>query len=391
MEMEDGLVEPRPCKRVKVVSAVNADSQHDGLRIDQGEGSVTITIDPIAAVARKTLHSDNDHPQKEKDCDRGSLSDFNTDILCRITSFLDPSNLLLGLGLTNHFFHDLCQQNCAGWDFLCEQTWQHKCHVALQARTEPNKLQAYRMALQDAQNRYWITEDELCYDGNANTDHNQNIQPTIWSFRFKESAGTDWTASDPWYQGQPCRKMAFFRNGTVREVLIQHPQSTSPESTTSHPHTLANGDTIHFADPPLRMTWRFLTRPMDLPHRPRGSYVRFTVGGRDVPTYAVRRSPTGNWGFVMESCWGVYASFELPPRKPHVLRRRGRLPGAVWVPDDEEVAGAPLSSRAADMQDDTLRLTNEIQWREAFLYNVGARVLPEGDQAADEFDRAWQA
>lgn len=36
-----------------------------------------------------------------------------------------------------------------------------------------------------------------------------------------------------------------------------------------------------------------------------------------------------------------------------------------------------------------LLITNEIQWREAFLYNVGARVLPEGDEATDDFDRAW--
>ena len=39
--------------------------------------------------------------------------------------------------------------------------------------------------------------------------------------------------------------------------------------------------------------------------------------------------------------------------------------------------------------DEQLLVTNEVQWREAFLYNVGARVLPEGDQATDEFDRAW--
>lgn len=42
------------------------------------------------------------------------------------------------------------------------------------------------------------------------------------------------------------------------------------------------------------------------------------------------------------------------------------------------------------LQDDSsLMVTNEIQWREAFLYNVGARVLPEGDEAMVEFDRAW--
>jgi len=42
------------------------------------------------------------------------------------------------------------------------------------------------------------------------------------------------------------------------------------------------------------------------------------------------------------------------------------------------------------LRDDThMLITNEIQWREAFLYNVGARTLPEGDEATDDFDRAW--
>jgi hypothetical protein len=62
--------------------------------------------------------------------------------------------------------------------------------------------------------------------------------------------------------------------------------------------------------------------------------------------------------------------------------------------DDDDDDGAENRSNNSGenmlLQDETLTLTNEIQWREAFLYNVGARVLPEGDQAADEFDRAWQ-
>lgn len=42
------------------------------------------------------------------------------------------------------------------------------------------------------------------------------------------------------------------------------------------------------------------------------------------------------------------------------------------------------------LRDDVhLLITNEIQWREAFLYNVGARILPEGEEATDDFDRAW--
>lgn len=147
----------------------------------------------------------------------------------------------------------------------------------------------------------------------------------------------------------------------------------------------------------------------------------------------------------MESCWGIYASFELPPKVMIVTtddtaaatvnantsnnssnnshhrgavrqeRTRRRLrrteDGSVWVDELEEeeddahqqqrnntgpdAAGIDARERArmegeASLRDDaSLLITNEIQWREAFLYNVGARVLPEGDEAADEFDRAW--
>jgi len=178
--------------------------------------------------------------------------------------------------------------------------------------------------------------------------------------------------------------------------------------------------------PPVPMSWRFVTRPMDLPPtRHNGSYLRISVGGREVPTYSVRRSPTGNWGFIMESCWGLFASFELPvkqsvamntttaahdqhsPRQQlHRQRRRLRRTetGARWVDimDDGEEALSPhglhfVRSRQQPsvdasqlLEDEALEITNEVQWREAFLYNVGATRLPEGDGATDEFDRAFR-
>jgi hypothetical protein len=39
--------------------------------------------------------------------------------------------------------------------------------------------------------------------------------------------------------------------------------------------------------------------------------------------------------------------------------------------------------------DSTFIITNEVQWREALLYNFGAAVLPEGDTAAEDFDRMF--
>lgn len=39
-----------------------------------------------------------------------------------------------------------------------------------------------------------------------------------------------------------------------------------------------------------------------------------SIGGREVPTYIVSRHPA-NWGFLLESCWTLYTSWEMPPRE----------------------------------------------------------------------------
>ena len=59
-----------------------------------------------------------------------------------------------------------------------------------------------------------------------------------------------------------------------------------------------------------------------------------------VPRYHVNRSPTKNWGFLLESCWGLYANFDLP--------RRG---------------SCPL------LEDEMLNLTTESQISDITFYN----------------------
>jgi hypothetical protein len=301
--------------------------------------------------------------------------------------------------------------------------------------------------------------------GRTSSNNNNNTrQPkrkgrrNVWSFRFKVSAGAAWTHLDPWHSGRPCTKLAFLRDGTVRQVNTtnamdkeasdkQQQQQQQPDDPDAGPSSLFTQGNIPrnsplltasaltalpmvsdshdvLSDPPWPMRWRLLARrPMDLPARPFGSYLRLTVAGRDVPTYSVSRCDA-NWGFTMESCWGLFGNFELPPLMPSISdallptpqaplpvvrqRRRRRLRrteggGALWVVvDDDDDAdeddgqdndGDPLSDHPSlrRLRDDSqLSISNEVQWREAFLYNVGARVLPEGDDALDEFDRAWQ-
>lgn len=366
------------------------------------------------------------------------LEQLNDDMLFRVTGFLDAPSLLTMRCLSRRYLK-LCSSNQAGWDGLCHKLWENKVNLQYSGSHDSGSMmKAYRDSTRDARDRQFITRPELCYDPVTR-------QGTVWSFRFKSSAGTDWTSADPWYNGDACRQMVFLIDGTVKQYVpasasLRPPQfgavsqtARAPRDPVSiradeeeripqndrfldrHRHRRSNYDVV---DSPLVMTWRFITRPMDLPTRPQGSYVRITVGGRDVPTYSVRRSPTGNWGFIMESCWGLFASFELPPRmipRPLRLRRTSRGSPNGWVgilfaeseygfDSDEEStyndetriirSASRIEQSELDplliMCDDSFTIiTNEIQWREAFLYNVGVRSLPEGDEATDEFDRAW--
>ena len=175
---------------------------------------------------------------------------------------------------------------------------------------------------------------------------------------------------------------------------------------------LLNKDyTLHqpFFDAPnlpggLTITWRFVSQPIDLPKKEIGAYVRLTVAGRDTPVYMVHRSPLGNWGFVMENCWGVFASFPLPlkmttdavVREPRMRLRRTRNGVAQWhdvsqdESDDDEDAMNRNHSKNDLMEDDSLAVTCRWQWREALLYNLGATTFPDGPNANAAFDRAWR-
>jgi hypothetical protein len=133
-------------------------------------------------------------------------------------------------------------------------------------------------------------------------------------------------------------------DGNVKQISQSHdsnlfsldpPFSDATQESTSM-ESDSDGSISHF-----EMTWRFVEQPMDLPKRRSGSYIRITVDGRDVPTYVVHRSPTGDWGFVIESCWGVFSSTPLPrrqilssrqtPGRRTRMRLRRTRDGARWL------------------------------------------------------------
>lgn len=373
-----------------------------------------------------------------------SFSQLADDVACKVMSFLDARSLCT-MRVVNHKLHRLASKNASGWDQLCLRLWETKVHVSREAQQElkrsprgsgeindyENAMSAYKLSVLDGANRDHVTREELVF-------HPLTGKGTIWSFRFKEAAGSDWTAFDPWYNHNPCRKMVFLEDGNVKVYVPRAPKKRNrvhrmendddDDGETSSDMDVENGDRMHSSlvdpqytenhdlqDPSVPMTWRFVTQPLDFPARPSGSYIRFSVMGREVPTYVCRRSPTNNWGFVMESCWGIYASFELPPRPREgsnsgIVRRRRRRQRRLRrslnlqqgreihfqveiedsSEDDDDDMPLEICGDDALVYDDNFNVTTEVQWREAFLYNNFAFLrLPEGSGALADFQRNY--
>lgn len=403
-----------------------------------------------------------------KRSDRLTTSFMPDELVTRATSFLDVQSLLQ-LRVTCRVMRDLASRDEAGWIDACRRLWKTKANICQEAldmfdshgvrqmrkkkrrrlikspvrfssssrsssvvRRSYGAMGAYRVSSSDAKERDTITIDELCYDGttpssagrNSNTASRKRLfvddgdddpkfkphsghpfQGPVFSFRFKEAAGADWAAWDPWWNGKEARALVFLRDGTVKQIIPRSAIRRRPDeggsdaSTPNDAEVNEEDDRIReedrsngyvlcspFSDgldvkessnrmaegihdgrrPNIEIRWRFVTEPMDMPSRPDGAYIRLTVGNRDVPTYVVRRSPTGNWGFCLESCWGMFASFELPQRN----FREGDVKSAL-------------------LQDSALSVTSNVQWREAMLYNYGAVTLPEGRVAAAQYRRLW--
>jgi hypothetical protein len=117
------------------------------------------------------------------------------------------------------------------------------------------------------------------------------------------------------------------------------------------------------------MKWRFITHPLDFrPREKDGGYIRLLVGEREVPTYVVRRLSHGNWGFILESCWGIFCSFDVTTQN-----NNNSIHFNSSNRDDTYI-----KSFRDDPQWNTI--TTEKQWKEAMLYNNGANTLPENNR-----------
>jgi hypothetical protein len=210
------------------------------------------------------------------------------------------------------------------WASACAVDWASRSYIAPGARAllgAGEARAAFALARADA-TRDALSDDELT--------------SLPWRFHFKAEAGPEWVRRDPYWRvdGGAASHIVFTRDGKLRR--------TPPPGEDLTPW------------PEVAITWRWARfgagRTGD-EGAPVGSLLRCHVEEAPVPTYAVRRHLL-HWGWIMESCWGVYTSYE-PPR-----------------PDDEAFAA----------DEALLTVTSAVQFREANAYNVGC-PLDEDDVA----------
>lgn len=339
------------------------------------------------------------------------LPNLPDELVMQVGSFLDVRTLKHARYL-NRRFRDLFSRDEAGWVQHFHHLWQRKAHIHPVAchlltgfpKENAFAMKAYRVACFDAAERQEIALDELCFDM-------QRATGTIFSFRFKQAAGSEWTSSDPWHKHQEARRMVFLRDGSVRQLAVTPDDDNGDGSIRQvlrRPfYDVRSSEQTPERSAGLEIQWKFVSLPLDLPERPKGAYVRLNVGGRDLPTYVVRRSPNGNWGFLLENCWGVFASFPLPPKKRNNSKAINEIASSSCPPTrsrkvtrsttprkrshghQDTVHGEPSPSSPPPQKkrkveqhvvlsdDSDLTVTNALQWREALLYNLGSVVLPD--------------
>lgn len=201
--------------------------------------------------------------------DERGIDCLTPEALLTVFSFFNALELTRCCAVSRQWL-DLANSNSL-WKQLCESLWQDKVYVPKEYKKKAEEMglaqSAYKESLEDAKRGY-ITAEELC--------------SFTWRFRYKKMAGENWLANDPWWNSKPAAESRFFLDGTMERKSNQSDQSD-------------------------QFYWKFAAESCGK-KGPKGSFIRLNR----FPTYHVSRYK--NWGFLLQSCWGFFASFYLPPK-----------------------------------------------------------------------------
>lgn len=262
-----------------------------------------------------------------------NLSVISEESLLQSFSFFTAKELVTILSLVCKSFLKSSSLNFL-WMPLCNRLWQTKEHVCeVDEEVSLNSAssiidackykRAYYKSIANGK-RMFVFENELLGQR--------------FSFRFKEAAGDAWLDSCPWRKGCKAHEVVFERNKNM-QILWRKPIIKENNVADNGLYAHEGNDQTTDGFPKVNLVWKLQwTMPRRQRHQAIAKYWRSCNFGREpsneeienivatsgdsfnlhvngipVPTYHLRRSPTNNWGFVFESCWALYTSFEMPP------------------------------------------------------------------------------
>jgi hypothetical protein len=303
--MDTDHVATRSCSLTMMASRRVDEGRHAGCTIRTNAPPEAVQIAPPAAAPCSVLSLAMGHGT-------------GTDLAHLIAAQLGWRELV-ALGSANRYYRDIATSELL-WEPHCSTFWADKLFVPAKCK-KLVRLGQHRKAFSEAivdSARTWITAEELC--------------SLEWHGRMKEAAGEHFTETDPWWTGAtPKPASRYHMDGTTTRW-------TRPERS---------------GDPLVETTsgeWRFV-RSTCGQTGPLGSFIRMKHRGlgRETPTKIIKRHK--NWGFVLDGCWSVSASFPLPPK-----------------------------GEDSSLEDDALPVTVETQQEEAMAYNYG---LPMPDDRVE--------
>jgi hypothetical protein len=260
------------------------------------------------------------------------------------------------------------------WRDLIDKVWAGKVYIprfALMVKDESPKA-AFYLSVIDSQ-RNFMTKEEMSL--------------FLWNFRFKSTAGEEWVNACQWNRGDKASNVRFQPNGVLqryaqddtmqevydhlslqwslrpltRQFLRKHnpllkyvniieafakdvPFKRSSNQANFHGIESAAAPGSPFKTP--RSSSKFSMEEFKdlinviIDRELTGEAMVLQVNEVSVPTYVISRSPIGNWGFMLENCWAIYFSWEIP-----------------------------VKGQCLELEDDALKVRPEQQWNEVRQYN----------------------
>jgi hypothetical protein len=270
-----------------------------------------------------------------------SLSYLSENSIVEIFSSLSIVELSI-CSLVSKNFH-IYTTNSIIWKSLCLTLWKNKSYIQ-------------NIDNDDVQSWKYIYYSSIIDSKRSFIKYNE-LTKSIFNFRFKKDAGDDWLTNCKWHNGKKASEVIFLNNGSMKTLSSQNEldihdieliinRDNNNIDLISEPAIWESNINLSNIKLEWSLEWKktrrkrysllnnYLTKLNKLNQiisksnnynlisneeiekfeTTCGDTIIMKVNGIPVPSYVITRSPTSNWGFLLESCWVLYSSFELPQK-----------------------------------------------------------------------------